>query len=99
MDVLVSKNGNVVLKPVDRTEQAVGNIIIPDLGKERPEEGIVVSTSSTYNWHRGEFVDSEFQIGDRVLIPKMAAQRVVIDNEEFYIVKSTDILSQVVNKD
>lgn len=99
MDKLVSKNGNVVVKPIQREEQLMGGIIIPDLGKERPEEGVIVSTSKTYNWHRGEFVDCEFEVGERVLIPKMAAQRVVVNNEEFYIVKSTEILSNIVNED
>ena len=34
-------NGHIVLKPVETSEEMVGNIILPDMGKERPETGEV----------------------------------------------------------
>jgi len=36
MSKLNPLNGYLVLKPIEEEEQTVGNIIIPDLGKERP---------------------------------------------------------------
>jgi chaperonin GroES len=95
MSKLNPKNGFAVLKPIEEQEQTYGNIVIPDLGKERPEMGEVIATSQTYNWHRGEFVDSQFQVGQKVLIPKMGTMRISVGGEDYFITKDTEILSVV----
>ena len=46
---LEPKNGYIVLKPIEEQEETYGNIVIPDLGKERPELGEVTGTSDTFN--------------------------------------------------
>jgi co-chaperonin GroES (HSP10) len=51
MSKLNPLNGYLVLKPIEEEEQTVGNIIIPDLGKERPELGEVIATSRVYNYN------------------------------------------------
>ena len=89
-------NGNVILKPIDSQEETFGNIIIPDLGKERPEMAEVVATSPTYNWHSGESVKSNLEVGMKVLIPKMGGMKVTIDGEDYFIAKEQEILSQVI---
>lgn len=89
-------NGNVILKPIDSQEETFGNIIIPDLGKERPEMAEVVATSPTYNWHNGDYVKSNLEVGMKVLIPKMGGMKVTIDGEDYFIAKEVEILSQVI---
>ena len=42
MSTLTPLNGHIILKPIEEQEQMAGNIIIPDLGKEKPEVGEVV---------------------------------------------------------
>ena len=86
-------NGYVVLKPVEEKEEMFGNIIIPDLGKERPEMGKVVDASPTYNFHTDKNVESILSPGDIVLIPKLGSQRIVIEGEDFYICRETEILA------
>jgi chaperonin GroES len=90
-------NGFIILKPIEEQEQLSGNIIIPDLGKEKPEIGEVVATSPTYNYNSDTEVESKLQIGDKVLIPKLGSQRLVVEGEEFYITKETDILAIIKN--
>lgn len=92
---LEPKNGYLILKPIDEQEETYGNIVIPDLGKERPEMGEVVATSSTFNWHTGKPVESKLQEGDVVLIPKLGAARITVKGEEFFIVKEQDIYAQL----
>ena len=89
-------NGNVILKPIESQEETFGNIIIPDLGKERPEMAEVVATSSTYNWYKGEYIESTLGVGMKVLIPKMGGMKITIDGEDYFIAKETEILSQVI---
>jgi chaperonin GroES len=95
MSKLSPLNGNVILKPIESEQEMYGNIVIPDLGKERPEMAEVVGTSSTFNWHRGETVSSQLSVGDKVLIPKLGAMKITIEGEDFFICKETEILSKV----
>lgn len=93
MSKLTPLNGFIILKPIEEQEQLAGNIIIPDLGKEKPEIGEVVAVSPTYNYHSDKEVESKLNVGDTALIPKMGSQRLVIEGEEYYITKETDILA------
>lgn len=88
-------NGFVVLKPVETTEETFGNIIIPDLGKERPEMGEVVEASPTYNYHTDKTIFSVLEKGQIVLIPKLGSQRVVIDGNDYFICKESDIIATI----
>lgn len=85
-------NGHIVVKEIQESEQMVGNIFLPDMGKEKPLICEVVAVSNTYNWHNGDSVTSEVSVGDLALIPRMGSQRVSLDNEDFIMCKSTDII-------
>ncbi len=93
MNNLIPLNGNVIIKMIDEEEQMKGNIIIPDMGKERPEVGEVVSSSETFNWNTGTYVKSQLMAGQKVLIPKMGATKITLDGEDYYITKETEILA------
>tara|TARA_Y100000114_G_scaffold76259_1_gene69879 strand:+ start:277 stop:567 length:291 start_codon:yes stop_codon:yes gene_type:complete len=93
MSKLRPVNGNVIIRPIEEEEQISGNIIIPDMGKERPEMGEIVAISKIYNFNKGEYVPTIIEIGMKVLIPKMGAQSVTIDGEEYYITAQSSILS------
>ena len=93
MSKLRPVNGKVIIRPIEEEEQMSGNIIIPDMGKERPEMGEIVAISKIYNFNKGEYVPTIIEIGMKVLIPKMGAQSVTIDGEEYYITAQSSILS------
>jgi chaperonin GroES len=86
-------NGIIVLKKVDEEEQTYGQIVIPDMGKEKPEIGIVVETSDTYNWHKGDYYKTKVQVGDKVVIPKMGSMVISNDGEDYILIKETEILA------
>jgi chaperonin GroES len=88
-------NGFAVLKPIDEQEQTYGNIVLPDLGKERPEMGEVVAVSQTYNWHTDTIVESNLLVGQKVLIPKMGSMKITIEGEDYFLTKDTDVLAVV----
>jgi chaperonin GroES len=92
MNKITPLNGFILLKPIETQEETFGNIIIPDLGKERPEMGEVVATSDIYNYHTDKFVVSNIEVGEIALIPKMGSQRIVLDGQDYFICKETDIL-------
>lgn len=93
MSKLRPVNGNVILRPIEEEEQISGNIIIPDMGKERPEMGEIIAISEVYNFNKGEYVSSILKVGMKVLIPKMGAQAITIEGEEYYITAQNSVLS------
>ena len=93
MSKLKPINGNVILRPVEEQEMMSGNIIIPDMGKEKPEMGEIVAISQIYNFNKGEYVPTILEVGMKVLIPKLGAQSVTVEGEEFYITAQSSILS------
>ena len=95
MSSLKPVNGNVILRPIEEEEQMSGNIIIPDMGKERPDMGEIIAISEVYNFNKGEYLASVLKVGMKVLIPKMGAQSITIDGEEFYITAQSSVLSIV----
>jgi chaperonin GroES len=93
MSKLTPLNGHVILKPIEEQEQTYGNIVIPDMGKERPEIGEVVAVSSTFNWNTSNLVESQLKPGQKVLVPKLGASKITVDGEDYYITKETEILA------
>ena len=95
MSKLKPVNGNVILRPIEEEEQMSGNIIIPDMGKERPDMGEIVAIAEVYNFNKGEYLTAILKVGMKVLIPKMGAQSITIDGEEYYITAQSSVLSIV----
>lgn len=93
MKKLKPLNGIVVLKRLEEEEQTYGAIVLPDMGKEKPEIGLVVETSDTYNWHKDTYFKSKVEAGQKVVIPKMGSMVVSLDGEDYILVKETEILA------
>lgn len=90
-------NGIIVLKKIEEEEQTYGQIVIPDMGKEKPEFGTVVAVSDTYNWHSATYKRTELQVGQKVVIPKMGTMTISEDGEDYILIKETDVLAIIEN--
>lgn len=99
MSKLNPVNGYIVIRPIEEDEQMYGNIVIPDLGKEKPEMGEVVATSDTYNFNSDRFVSSQLSVGDKVLIPKLGSVRITVEGDEYYITKEQDIYAKFASEE
>ena len=93
MNKLKPINGNVILRPIEEEEMMAGNIIIPDMGKEKPEMAEVIAISNVYNFNTDTIVPTDLEVGMKVLLPKMGSQTITLDGEEYYITAQNSILS------
>jgi chaperonin GroES len=85
----------VIIKTIEQEEVKKGSIIIPDTAKEKPQEGEVIAVGPGSVNEKGERVSLEVKIGDKVLYGKYSGTEVKIDNEEYLIMRESDILAIV----
>ena len=92
---LIPQNDRVLIKPVDEGEQMYGNIVIPDLGKEKPEMGEVLAIGPGRMSEFGKYVTVQAKVGDIVLVPRIGTLRIDFEGDEYYIVQDKEILATV----
>lgn len=85
----------VVVKPLEETEQKKGNIIIPDTAKEKPQQGKIVAVGPGKLTDDGKRVKLEVKVGDKVLYGKYSGSEVTIDDEEYMIMRESDVLAVI----
>ncbi|MFZ5516398.1 MAG: co-chaperone GroES [Candidatus Zhuqueibacterota bacterium] len=83
----------VVVKPIETEEKKVGGIIIPDTAKEKPQQGKVVAVGPGKISDSGQKITMEVKNGDIVLYGKYSGTEVSIDDEEYLIMRESDILA------
>jgi len=85
----------VVLKPVEKEEKTKSGIVLPDNGKEKPQEGIVQAVGTGRILDNGTKVPMELKVGDKVLYAKYAGNEFKVDEIEYLIVSEKDVLAVV----
>jgi len=85
----------VVVKPVEFEEQMYGNIVVPDMGKEKNQTAEVIAVGPGHHSVTGTFIETVLQPGDVVVLPTMGFTRFEWENEEYYIGKENDILAKI----
>ena len=85
----------VIVKPYESEETTYGNIIVPDLGKEKNEFGEVVAVGPGKPTISGEFIPTVLKVGDRVVLPTMGFTKLPYDGEEYYVGPENQILARV----
>jgi len=83
----------VIVKVLEAEEKTRGGIILPDTAKDRPQEGEVVAVGSGRILENGERVPLEVKVGDRVVFSKYGGTEVKIDDEEYLIIRESDLLA------
>jgi chaperonin GroES len=84
----------VVVKPIPREEVTKGGIYLPDTAKEKPQEGEVVAVGPGKMGDDGKRLSMEVKQGDRVIYAKYAGTELKEDDEEYIILRESDILAR-----
>lgn len=84
-----------VIKPAPADEKVQGGIIIPDTAKEKPQKGEVVAVGPGKISDNGEKIAMTVKVGDMVLYGKYSGTEVTVDNEDYLIVRESDILAVI----
>ena len=100
MNKLQPTNDRILIKPIDEGEQTYGSIVIPDMGKEKPEMGKVLAIGPGRYTETGNInLVKSCKVGDIVLVPKIGTLRIDFEGEEFYIAQDREVLAVVKHSD
>lgn len=83
----------LLLKVKKAEEKTKSGIVLPDSAKEKPQEGKVVAAGPGARDKKGKRISMEVSVGDNVLYSKYSGTEVKIDNQEYLIIKESDILA------
>jgi chaperonin GroES len=85
----------VLIRRIEEEEKTSGGIIIPDTAKEKPMQGEVIAVGPGTRGEDGKLHTLDVKAGDRVLFGKWSGTEIKIDNEEFVVMKESDIMGVV----
>ena len=84
----------VVLKQLVAEETTNSGIVLPGQGKEKPQQAEVVAVGPG-GVVDGKEVKMEVKVGDQVIFSKYSGTEVKLDEDEYIIVRQSDILAVV----
>jgi len=83
-----------VVKPIERERVSKGGIVLPDTAKEKPQEGEVIAVGEGRMSDEGKRLPMDVKVGDIVIYAKYGGTEIKIDDEEFMILRESDILAK-----
>lgn len=81
----------VVVQAQDAEEQTASGLYIPDTAKEKPQRGVVLSVGPG-RVENGTKIDMTVKAGDVVLYGKYSGTEVTLGDQEYMIMRESDIL-------
>lgn len=84
----------VVVKPEAAEEKTSSGLFIPDTAKEKPQRGTIVAVGPG-RVENGTKIEMSVKEGDKVLYGKYAGTEIVLEGDEYLIMRETDILGIV----
>lgn len=84
---------NVLVKPLKAEEKTAGGIYLPETAKEKPQIGEVMAVGEGTRDESGKLIPMVVKIGQKVMYAKWGGNEVKIENEEWKLVKQSDILA------
>ena len=91
MTVIQPLGDKVVIKLSETEEQQYGNIVVPDLGKEKMKQGKVVAVGRGRISEYGKFIATTVVVGDTVVVPLFGAQNLYVGGEEYVVCRENEI--------
>jgi chaperonin GroES len=85
----------ILAKAIERPEQTKSGLFLPDTAQEKPQEAQVIAVGNGKLLDNGTRVPIDLKPGDKVLYSKYAGTEIVLDGEEYLILRESDILAAI----
>ncbi len=84
----------LVVKPIEAEEKTKAGIYLPDTAREKPQEGEVVAVGPGRLSDDGKRIAMDIKVGDIVIYAKYGGTEIKLDDEEYMILRESDILAK-----
>lgn len=83
----------VIVKPREENEEMFGNIVVPDLGKEKALIGTIVSVGPGQPSFSGDFIPSTLKVGMEVMLPALGPNKIELEGQEYWVCPENQVLA------
>jgi co-chaperonin GroES (HSP10) len=83
----------VIVKPREENEAMYGNIVVPDLGKEKALIGTIVSVGPGQTSFSGTFIPTVMKVGMEIMLPTMGPNKIELEGQEYWVCPENQILA------
>ena len=86
----------LIVEVLDEEELTVSGIVLPDTAKEKPQRGKVTAVGQGKLSGEGKRLALTVRVGDEVLFGKYSGSDIKINDEDFKVLRESDLLAKVV---
>jgi chaperonin GroES len=83
----------IIVKPREENEAMFGNIVVPDLGKEKALIGTIVSVGPGQPSFTGDFIPTTLKVGMEVMLPSMGPNKIELEGQEYWVCPENQVLA------
>ena len=76
---------HIIVERIEESEQWVGGIIVPEIAKEKPQQGKVLAGGQGKTQEDGTVTPLDVLAGDRVLFGKYSGQEIKVEGADSLI--------------
>jgi chaperonin GroES len=88
----VPLHDRVLVRRIEEQETTRGGLIIPDTAKDKPQEGEILAVGKGKIKEDGKVIPLDVKAGDRVLFGKYAGTEIILEGEEYLIMREEEVL-------
>jgi len=81
----------VLVRRMKAEEKTKGGLYLPDVSKEKPEEGVVLAVGPGHRSENGTLIPCALKPGDRVIFGKYAGTEVRVGEDIYDIMREADV--------
>jgi chaperonin GroES len=90
---IVPLNDRVVVKRAEAESTTTGGIVLPDSARDKPQRGEVIAVGDGHVKKDGTKTPLTVKAGDRVIFNSYAGDDINVGDEEYLLLRESDILA------
>ena len=85
----------ILVKRTEPEGHLKSGLVLPDTAKKKQETAVVIAVGPGKTDQNGELTPPPVKVGETILMDKYSGQDLVLQDEDFVVVRSNDIIATV----
>jgi chaperonin GroES len=87
----------LIVEVLEEEETTTSGIVLPDTAKEKPQRGRVLAVGPGSRDEDGEYIQMDLAEGDEIVFSKYGGTEIRLGNDDYLILRESDVLAKVVS--